>query len=162
MRIQEGWVFWLNGVPSSALRRPREQEEENTAPGRPCLLSRGHWRTPLRDSVRESDILLFPFLWDLSHLLREGSGANGSKFLVWNEALSIKELTKQRNEGGGGTASQKPSRRMRNKSAEKGSELIWKLSREREVFEGELLGKGLNCTEENVRKIFTWLYRKLS
>ena len=75
-------MFWLNGVPSSALRRPREQEEENTAPGGPCLLSRSHRRTPLRDSVQESDILLFPFLWDLSHLLREGSGANGSKFLV--------------------------------------------------------------------------------
>lgn len=70
---------------------------------------------------------MFPFLGDLSDLLREGSGANGSKFLVGNEALSIEELTKQRNEEGGGkesAASQPDKQERRNKSAERGSELI--------------------------------------
>lgn len=43
----------------------------------------------------------------------------------------------------------------RNNSVERGSEPIWILSHEREIFKGELLGKGFNCMEENVREIFT-------
>lgn len=83
------------------LQQGQGNRRKNVSRVPPSLL-RGPWTKALRDSVQDQDILMFPVLWSLSHLRREGSGANGSKFLESHEAVSIDELTKQRNwvEGG--------------------------------------------------------------
>lgn len=105
---------------------------------------------------------MIPFLWDPSHLLLEGSGVNESEFLGLTEAFFFffffcRRADKAEKLGGGSRDSRKLSRTGEEKQSSGNiradMKIIW--GQGGSFFKRELSERGFNCTEENVREIFT-------
>lgn len=171
MRIREGRVSWLNGVPSSGLRRSRRQEEEKPASG---------WRGSL---LPPPDVEKSPerFSTGVRHpvdsfSMGPESPASRRKWGKWiwvpgiNRGFffffSVEELTKQRNWEEEAETAESCLERVRRNNPVAISEQIWKLSGDREdhflsesswredsIAQKKMLGKFLPDSTENFAEL---------